>query len=196
MRGKLSLMPKRIDFTLTTDELKTVKYAIKRDKRPEVRTRAMAIRMLGDGKSPAEVAEFLGVSEPSVYGWWHRWQAGGVAGLANKPHQPEGRKADAAYLQAMESALEKEPSEYGYEFAIWTRERLRDHLQRETGVKLSLNWLGHLVKAAGYEYRRPKHDLSHLQDQKEKAVAKELLAELKKTSSTPISNFSLWTKRP
>lgn len=119
-----------------------------------------------------------------------------MAGLANKPHQPEGRKADAAYLQAMESALEKEPSEYGYEFAIWTRERLRDHLQRETGVKLSLNWLGHLMKAAGYEYRRPKHDLSHLQDQKEKAVAKELLAELKKTSSTPISNFSLWTKRP
>ena len=189
-------MPKRIDFTLTKDELATVKYAIKHDQRPEVRTRAVAIGMLGEGKAPAEVADFLAVSEPSVYGWWHRWQAGRVDGLANKPHRPERRKADRRYLLAMEEALEKEPAEYGYEFAIWTRERLRDHLQQETGVRLSLNWLGHLMKAAGYEYRRPKHDLSHLQNQDEKAVAKELLEELKKTSSTTISNFSLWTKRP
>lgn len=189
-------MPKRIDFTLTTDDLETLMVAIKRDKRPEVRTRAMAIRMLGQGKSPAEVADFLAVSQPSVYGWWQRWQRGGLDGLANKPHRPERRKANAAYLQAMEEALDKEPSAYGYEFAIWTRERLRDHLQQTTGVKLSHNWLGQLMKAAGYEYRRPKHDLSHLQNQTEKAVAKELLEEFKKTSSPTILNFSLWTKQP
>jgi transposase len=188
-------MPKRIDFTLTKDELETVKAAIKHDRRPEVRTRAVAIRMLGGGKPPAEVADFLAVTEPSVYGWWHRWQAGRLDGLANKPHKPERRKADGAYLQAMEAALDKEPSEYGYEFAIWTRERLRDHLQQATGVKMSLNWLGHLMKVAGYEYRRPKHDLSHLQNQREKAVAKELLQELKKNSATTIMNCSLWTKR-
>lgn len=189
-------MPKRIEFTLTNDEIAKVSKAVKQDKRPEVRTRGMAIKLLGEGRSPAEVADLLDVSQPSVYGWWQRWQADGLDGLANKKHKPGGRKADETYLQAMSAALDQEPSAYGYEFAIWTRERLRDHLEQVTGVKLSLNWLGQVMKKAGYEYRRPKHDLSHLQNQAEKKVAKELLQELKKTSSTTILSSSLWTKQP
>jgi transposase len=189
-------MPKKIEFTLTKDEITQVKQAIKRDKRPEVRQRAMAIRMLGEGQRPSEVAEFLSVTMPSIYGWWQRWKEGGIDGLANKPHKPGKRKAVAAYRQALDEALNKEPSEYGYNFAIWTRERLRDHLKQETGVKLSINWLGEVMKAEGYEYRRPKHDLTHLQNQTEKELAKELLDELKKTSSQTISSSSLWTKRP
>lgn len=189
-------MAKRIDFTLTTDELEAVETAIKKDKRPEVRRRATAVRLLHLGHKPQAVAEMVSASQASIYGWRKRWQRAGVEGLANKAHTPAKRKADAAYRQALAAALDQEPSALGYDFAIWTRERLRDHLKQETGVELSLNWLGEVMKAEGYEFRRPKHDLTHLQNQEEKKVAKKLLEALKKTSSQTISSFSLWTKPP
>jgi transposase len=186
-------MAKTIEFTLTTDELEAVETAMKKDKRPEVRRRATAVRLLHLGHKPPAVAEMVSASQASIYGWWGRWQKGGVEGLANKAHKPPKRKADGTYRQALAAALDQEPSALAYDFSIWTRERLRDHLKRETGVELSCNWLGEVMKAEGYEWRRPKHDLTHLQNQ-EKKVAKELLEELKKTSSQTISSFSLWTK--
>jgi transposase len=188
-------MPKKIDFTLTNDEYKQVETAVKKDKRREVQRRATAIRLLHLGKKPKEVAAICAVTEPSVYGWWRRWKEGGIEGLANQPHNPPKRKADEAYCRALDEALSKEPSEYRYDFAIWTRERLRDHLIRETGVELHVNWLGEVMKARGYEFRRPKHDMGHLQDQAEKEAAIVLLDELKKTSSLTILSSSLWTKR-
>jgi transposase len=189
-------MPKKIDFTLTKDELAAVQRAIKRDKRAEVRTRSTVVRMLAEGQNPVEVADLMSVTVPSIYGWWHRWEAGGIEGLANKPHKPRKRKADETYLQALDEALSKEPEAYGYSFAIWTRERLRDHLTEVTGVQMSVVWLGEVMKARGYVFRRPKHELTHLQDPAEKEAAKELLEELKKKSSQTISSSSLWTKRP
>ncbi len=189
-------MPKKIDFTLTNDELTAVQQAIKKDKRPEVRQRATVVRMLAEGQQPAEVADLMSVTVQSIYGWWHRWEAGGIEELANKPYEPRKRKADEKYLQALDEALSKEPEAYGYCFAIWTRERLRDHLTEVTGVEMSIGWLGEVMKARGYVFRRPKHELTHLQDAVEKEAATELLEEFKKRSSETISSSSLWTKRP
>ena len=90
--------------------------------------------------------------------------------------------------------LEKEPAAYGYRFAIWTSDRLRMHLEKETGILLSEGRFRALLKKKGYRYRRPKYDLSHLQDQTAKKQAEELLEELKKRASETISNSSLWTK--
>jgi transposase len=189
-------MPKRIDFTLTKDELSAVQRAIKRDKRSKVRQRALVVRMLAEGHRPEQVADLLSVTVQSIYGWWHRWEAGGIEGLANKPYEPRKRKADEKYLQALDEVLSKEPEAYGYNFAIWTRERLRDHLTEVTGVEMSVGWLGEVMKARGYVFRRPKHELTHLQDAAEKEAAKGLLEMFKKKSSQTISSSSLWTKRP
>jgi len=66
-------MPKALSFQLTEADLREVVEAIKHDKRPEVRQRAMGVRLLHEGKTPREVAEFLSVSQPTVYDWHHRW---------------------------------------------------------------------------------------------------------------------------
>jgi transposase len=92
--------------------------------------------------------------------------------------------------------IEKEPSELGYDFAIWTIDRLRAHLEQKTGISLSESRFRALLKRKGYRYRRPKYDLGHLQDKEAKEKAAELLEELKKRSSETISHSSLWTKRP
>jgi transposase len=189
-------MAERKDFTLTDEELDAIDLAIRRDKRTGLARRATAVRLLHLGHKPEAVAEMVAASIPSVYGWHERFRQSGVDGLANKEKRPRRRKVTATYLEKLDQALEHDPDAFGYEFAIWTRERLRDHLEQETGVKLSLNWLGTLMQERGYVFRRPKHDLSHRQDEAAKAATKAVLEELKKTSASTISSSSLWTKRP
>jgi transposase len=105
-------------------------------------------------------------------------------------------KWDEAYLNLLEEVIEQEPVELGYRFSIWTVDRLRLHLVKETGIELSEAGMRALLKQQGFRYRRPKHDLGHLQDPEAKAEADELLNELKKRSSETISHSSLWTKQP
>ena len=49
-------MPKKLDFQLTETEHLQVTEAIRKDKHPEVRQRATAVRLLTSGQKPAEVA--------------------------------------------------------------------------------------------------------------------------------------------
>jgi transposase len=189
-------MPKAQDYHLTKEELKAIEVAIKHDKRPEVVQRSIAIRLLHLEHKPEEVAEMQAVSKPTIYGWYHRWQRGGVEALANRPKSGRPLKADDAYSLALVEVIEKEPSEVGYDFTIWTVARLSAHLEKVTGIALSESRLRALIKRKGYRYRRPKYDLGHLQDKQAKSKAAEVLEELKKRSSETISNSSLWMKQP
>jgi transposase len=187
-------MAKARDYHLNEDELAKLERAIRRDKRPEVRQRSIAIRLLHLGHKAEEVAQMQAVSKPTVYGWWKRWIAGGLEGLANKPRSGRPQKADENYIALVQEVVEQEPADLGYGFTVWTVDRLRAHLVQETGLELSEPAFRALLKRQGYRYRRPKHDLGHLQDPAAKADADELLNQLKKRSSETISHSSLWTK--
>jgi putative transposase len=187
-------MPKKIDFTLTQADLQIVVQAIKSDKRPEVRQRAMGIRLLHEGQSPQEIARLMSVSQPTVYSWHHRWCGNKLEGLANRPKSGRPRKADEAYVALLETVIEQDPQELGYEFTVWTANRLRLHLEKETGVALGATQFHALLKENDFVYRRPKHDLTDLQDADARAAATEWLDALKKKQKPARSTFSLWTK--
>ncbi len=184
----------RTEYQLKPKELAEIEQAIRQDKRAEVKQRATVIRLLHLGHKPEAVAAQQMVSVPTVYNWHKLWREKGVEGLANKARPGRKPKATDAYCLKLEELLSKEPSEYGYRFAIWTSDRLRAHLEKETGIQLSEVRFRALLKKKGYRYRRPKHDLSHLQDKEAKKKAEKLLEELKKRASETISNSSLWTK--
>ena len=188
-------MPKRLNFQLSAEQVTQVEQAKRKDKRAEVRQRATAVHLLHLGHEPAEVGQILSVTMQAIYHWYHRFMRAGIEGLANRPKGHRQAKADAAYRQALEQTLASEPSEVGYDFAIWTVERLRDHLAQTTGKQLSISRLREILREQQYVYRRPKHDLTSLQDADAKAAVQAQIEELKKAQATPISNSSLWTKR-
>jgi len=181
-------------YQLKPKELAEIESAIRQDRRAEVRQRATVIRLLHLGHKPGAIAKQQMVSVPSIYRWHQLWREQGLEGLANKARPGRRRKATEAYCQKLEETLEKEPSELGYRFTIWTSDRLRAHLEKETGILLSEGRFRALLKKRGYRYRRPKHDVSHLQDKQAKKKAEKLLAEMKKRASETISSSSLWTK--
>jgi putative transposase len=176
--------------------LREIAEAIQRDKRPEVRQRAMGLRLLHEGKAPQDVAEFLSVSQPTVYDWHHRWQRQGIEGLANRPKSGRPVKADQNYVELLEQVVEQDPEELGYAFTLWTRDRLRLHLKDKTGIELKPTQFRALLKEHDFVYRRPKHDLTNLQDATARQAAEEWLEELKKAPKRAISIYSLWTKAP
>ena len=189
-------MPKQLNYTLTEDELPMVRKAIASDKRPEVRHRATALHMLHQGMKPQEVADILAVSLGSIYKWHARWRKGGLDALANQPKSGAPRKADEAYWRRVGEVVEQEPSAFGYNFTIWTAERLIAHMVAETGIELSVSRFRVVMRKRGYVYRRPKHDLKSLQDPQARAAAETWLQELKRGPLPENTSSSLWTKRP
>ena len=91
-------------------------------------------------------------------------------------------------------ALDQTPSDYGYGFGVWTVDRLREHLRVATNISISNRRFRVLLDELGYVYRRPKHDLSDLQDADAKEQASKLLEWLKKDVSMASSSSSLWMK--
>lgn len=190
-------MPKRIDFELNDKELSQIDQVIKTSKSSRLVKRATGIRMLHLGYNADEVGRALSVSAPTVYSWFHRWKAEGLKGLENRPKSGRPAIADAAYLHVVEETLERDPGELGYDFTLWTIQRLNQHVSRVTGKRLSDERLRLILRSRGWVYRRPKEDLEALQDVDARKWAEEFLEGLKKTpSKSQLSSFSLWTKRP
>jgi transposase len=189
-------MPKQINYTLTDEQYKQVERAIGHDPRPEVVRRATAIRLLHQGHKPAAVGQMLSASRASVQNWHKRWRDGGLEALANQPLPGRPAKADATYREVLERTLDTEPQAWGYAFSVWTVERLSQHLERETGIRLSVARLAYWLNRWGYVYRRPKPDLSQRQDADARQRVQVWLDEVKKQPSTALASSSLWTKAP
>jgi len=189
-------MPKQIDYTLTAAELTQIERAIAHDPRPDVVRRATAIHLLHQGHTVPEVGKMVAASRASIQNWHKRWREGGLAALANQPIPGRKPKANQTYQAALEQTLASDPHELGYAFSVWTLERLSQHLERETGIALSVGRLAQWLARWGYVYRQPKSDLSHKHDVAVRQQVQTGLDELKKQPKTAIVGSSLWTKRP
>lgn len=189
-------MSRRVDFTLTDEQLAELEQAINYSPHPELRQRAIAIRLLHKGYKPEQVAELVAIRANTIWVWHRRWREEGISGLQDQPRSGRPRKATAEYCRVLEETLNNEPASYGYSFTVWTMDRLRAHLEQKTDIRLSQTRFAMVLEREGYVYRRPKRDLSAKQNQTAKQQAAELLEELKRGQNMVISSFSLWTKPP
>ena len=81
-------MAKRIDFTLTAEQLSEIEQAINHSVHAEVRQRAIALRLLHLGQSPDQVAEAVMVTANTIYAWHKRWRTDGIVNaVADPPKQ-------------------------------------------------------------------------------------------------------------
>jgi len=189
-------MPKKIDYSVTDDELQELEKAIKKDKDLRLRERARIIRLLHLRQSPKEVSELLAISVGQVYGWHKRWKAEGLAGLSDRPKSGRPLVSTSEVEAEIEKLLECDPQELGYVFTVWNAGRLRAYLAEKLGIEMHENTVRNTLSRLEYRYRKPKHDLESLQNLEAKAKAKEELDALKKKPAPKKSNYSLWTKQP
>jgi transposase len=61
--------------------------------------------------------------------------------VADAPRAGRPVRADAAYRQALEQAVQTPPRDLGLPFDVWTSTRLRAYLAQTTGVRIPPGWL-------------------------------------------------------
>ena len=143
-------------------------------RRPRERLEMVKAAALGHGLDA--IVRWSGRSARTVQFWLDRFAVGGVSGLADAPRAGRPARADAAYLAALERAVETSPRELGFAFDVWTSARLSAYLADTTGVRIAPGWLRALLGRRGFVSGRPKHTLKHLQDPAEVAACKAELA--------------------
>jgi transposase len=146
-----------------------------RDLSSRQRERLEMVKAAWLGSDVATIARWSGRTPRTVRRWLAAFRDGGVAVLAGAPIPGRPPKADAAYLAAMEAALETTPRDLGLPFDGWTSGRLGAYLETTTGVHLAPGWVRVLLRRQRFACGRPKHTLGHLQDPKEVAACEHAL---------------------
>jgi len=146
-----------------------------RDRAPRERERLEMVKGAALGWEVATIAAWCGRTEATVRRWLGAFRGGGVAALGDAPRAGRSRRADAAYLTALEAAVEAEPRALGRGFDVWTSGRLSTYLAETTGTRIAPGWLRVLLHRQRFAHGRPKHSVAHLQDPAEVAACEERL---------------------
>jgi transposase len=163
---------------ISAEERAAVEAELRRTALPaRVRERLEMVKAVALGHDLAGSAAWSGRSVRTVRRWLGRFRAGGVAALADAPRAGRPARADAAYLRALEAAVDAGPRAHGLEFDVWTSDRLSAYLAERTGVRIAPSWLRTLLGRQDFVCGRPKHALGHLQDPAEEAAFEAALAE-------------------
>lgn len=166
------------------------------DDAAEVR-RVRAVHWNAKGWTVPRIAEALDATQWSVRRWIDLYEAEGLEGLRTKFRSGRPPKVDEHYRRLLQETIRALPRQMGLPFNRWTLPRLGIYMDKKTGVTVSMGHMSRLLKALGYVYKRPRHDLSHKRDQKLYKLKKGELEELKKglSSRRPSSSWSLSTNR-
>lgn len=104
---------------------------------PRLREHALILLLQNDGKTYEEIANFIGCGYRTVAHWCVHGDPDDLDSLRDKREQGNYRKATEEYIELLQKVVEKNPSDFGYEFGRWTGERLSTYLLEQTGIKLS-----------------------------------------------------------
>ena len=114
-----------------------------------IRIRAVQ-RIEEDGETPSEVMRALGFARTVVYNWLAKYRTGGLAALRSLPipgRPPKLTEQQRAWVYL--TVTQNNPLQLQFEFALWTRAMVRELIERQYGVTLSLASVGRLLRVTG-----------------------------------------------
>jgi transposase len=116
--------------------------------------RAKVVLAAASGEGIGAIAECFRLSLGTVYLWWHRFAAQGLAGLQDKPRggRPPTYTPEQVSL-VVQTALTN-PQTLGQSFASWTLDRLAAYLAEEQGMHMNRSRIDELLIAEGLRWRK------------------------------------------
>jgi len=127
----------------------------RRDFKALERRRLKAARLFEQGMMQAEVARRLDVSSMTASRWWRTWKAEGREGLRAAGRAGRKPRLTVPELIQIEEALRRGPLAHGYSTDLWTLPRIRDVIERVTGVHYHEGHVWRVMRGLGWSLQKP-----------------------------------------
>lgn len=128
------------------------------DHKTREKIRIRAVKLVEQGHSPEQVIKALGFHRSCIYEWLAKYREGGTQALATRPLTGRPKKLNGRQMKKIYDIVTmKNPLQLKFEFALWTRDMVRDLIRDQFSVKLSLVSVGRLLKKMGLSPQKPLH---------------------------------------
>jgi len=121
--------------------------------------RNQAIRLFGQGRKRAEIAQILDVHYVVVCDWIRAWKQGGDNAIKLKKR---GRSSDQQRLLTREQEkvlrnllTEKNPQQLKLPFALWNRKAIQSVIYQMWRVRIAIRTIGDYMKRWGFTPQKP-----------------------------------------
>lgn len=108
----------------------------------------------------ANIAQIVRRDEQTVRRWLKRYQAEGVAGLADVPRPAATPTVTDAYESRLIQVVRQRPRSLNQPYSLWTCQRLADYMAEQTGIRVSDETVRRHLDAAGIVLSRPQHKIT------------------------------------
>ena len=138
---------------VTSDESATLRRLV-RSRTAPARTveRARLIWQSSQGQLVPAIAGELGICEATVRLWLKRFNAQGLAGLADEPRPGPPRTYTPAQVSALIAAVLTKPETLGLPFANWTLDRLVAYLSERQDLAMKRTRVDEILIAEGIRW--------------------------------------------
>ena len=120
--------------------------------------RVRAVQRVMDGESPEVVIKALGMSRARIYEWLAAYREGGFDALKAKQISGRPKKLSGAQIRELYIWITTfTPDQLKFDFALWTRGRVRELIRQKFNVRLSDVSVGRLLRNLGLTPQKPLH---------------------------------------
>jgi len=118
--------------------------------------RFRAIKLWQADKKVNDIADSFGVSRVSVSRWIRAYKTKGKRALYSKKAHGPKEKLSREDTKHVIQALKRPAVDYGFDTPLWTCERLRQVIKKETKKSLHTSNVWRRLKSWGYSNQKPE----------------------------------------
>jgi len=118
--------------------------------------RLHGVLLVAQGMTCPRVAQLLGDSHHTVVNWVQRFEAEGLAGLAEGQRSGRPSRLNQKQMAKVQAALRASPEKFGLVTQMWDGPTLSEFLYRDLGVKLKVRQCQRLFRQLGFRLRKPR----------------------------------------
>jgi transposase len=134
--------------------------------------RLHAILLVAQGMSCRKISELLGDSPRIVAYWVNRFEAEGLAGLADADRPGRPRRLDEQQIDQIQKALRLSPEDYGLTAHMWDGKLLSHFIDQQFGIHIGVRQCQRLFRQFKFRLRKPRPLIAKADPEQQQAFKK------------------------
>jgi transposase len=141
----------------------------------------LAFRAVVTEEPHPNVIAALGMHRSNIYRWLAEYREGGLEALDRRKAPGKPPKLNGQQLEKLYSIItSNNPLQLNFEFALWTREMIRELIREQFHVRLSAISVGRLLHKLGLSPQKPLYHAYQRDEEKRRVWTEELYPEIRK----------------